>query len=182
LPEQPAGPLGEPSDDELMKRLQEGDAQALAPLYRRYRGIVNAVIQRQAGISGDAEDLCHDVFLTLKDVAHRYQPGTTLQGWLCGIAIRKARRAGESNWLHRGLLARFFRAPPAVQAVELRGDVERILALLPAGMREVVVLSLVEQLRAEDVAAALDISVNTVWTRLHRARARIKEILAEDEA
>lgn len=164
-----------------MTRLQQGDSQALALLYERYRGVVHTVLRRQSGAPGDAEDLCHEVFLTLRDVAHRYQPGTTLKGWLCGIAIRKARRAGESQWLHLNLLRRLFRPEPQVsQSAELSGDVDRVLRRLPAPMREVVVLSLVDQLPAEEVAKALGISVKTVWTRLHRARAKIRAWVEEE--
>ncbi len=87
-------PEQEPADAELMERLKMGDVQALGPLYARYRGVVNAVIQRRSGRSHgpETEDLCQEVFLTLMTVADRYRPGNTLKGWLCGIALRKARR------------------------------------------------------------------------------------------
>jgi RNA polymerase sigma factor (sigma-70 family) len=176
------------SDSELMKRLQMGDTQALGILYERYRGVVNAVVHRQASGLGeaDSEDVCHEVFLTLMDIADRYRPGETLRGWLCGIAVRKARRMREGRWLRQGLLGRFF---PSKQSQSVspglgdeRVDFERILAQLSAPLREVVVLSLVEQLSAEEVASALNISVNTVWTRLHRARERIRALSREEDA
>jgi len=170
-----------------MQRLKSGDTRALGPLYERYRGIVNAVIQRQAGrmAAADAEDLCQEVFLTLVDVADRYRPGNTLRGWLCGIAVRKARRHREGGWLRQGLLNRFMKPKESSwtgeNVAEQRHDIERILQQLSPPLREVVVLSLVEQLEATDVAAALNINVNTVWTRLHRARERIAELTAQEE-
>jgi RNA polymerase sigma-70 factor (ECF subfamily) len=174
------------TDDELMERLQKGDTGALAPLYVRYRGVVNAVVRRRTpGLEdGEAEDICHEVFLTLKDIAHRYRRGDTLKGWLCGIALRKARRASEGRQSRQGLLTRLFKpnAPVEVMPAELRGDVDRVLALLPEAQREVVVLSLIQQLDTEDVAKALGISVNTVWTRLHRARHRIRELMDDEGA
>jgi RNA polymerase sigma-70 factor (ECF subfamily) len=173
------------TDEELILRLQRGDAHALGPLYQRYRGVVNAVVQRQAGLLGkaEAEDVCHEVFLTLMEIASRYRPGTSVRAWLCGIAAQKARRVRQRRWIREGLLGKFLRpTPPAwseAQPVEQRVEVEKLLERLPAGLRDVVVLSLVEQLDAEDVAAALDISINTVWTRLHRARERIRDLMAE---
>lgn len=178
----------EPSDDALMEQLKAGDARALGPIYERYRGIVNAVIQRQAGRmnAADAEDLCHEVFLTLQQVAHRYRSGNTLRGWLCGIAVRKARRHGEGRWLHQRLLAHLARPKQSVwtttNPVDQRLDVDRVLARLSPPLREIVVLCLIEQLDTSDVAAALDISVNTVWTRLHRARERIRELMEEERS
>ena len=161
-----------------MKRLQAGDAQALDPLYRRYRGVVNAIIHRQSRDGSiDAEDVCHEVFLTLRQLAPRYRAGTTLKGWLCGIAIRKARRVNETRWLRTGLLARFFWSEPVSERSENLSDIERVLSQLPEPMREVVVLTQLEQLSAEDVAEALNINVKTVWTRLHRARERIRDLV-----
>jgi RNA polymerase sigma factor (sigma-70 family) len=176
------------TDAELMERLKMGDAQALGPLYERYGGVVQAVIRRQSTRLGaaEAEDLCQEVFLTLMSVAKRYRPGNTLKGWLCGIALRKARRLQEGSWLRQGLLSRFFRPREpswtGENRAEQRLDVERVLARLSPPLREVVVLSLIEQLDAADVAAALGISVNAVWTRLHRARAQVRGIFEEDDA
>jgi RNA polymerase sigma factor (sigma-70 family) len=175
------------TDAELMERLKMGDAQALGPIYERYGGLVTAVIRRQSGrmSDSDAEDICQEVFLTLMSVANRYRPGNTLKGWLCGIALRKARRLKEGSWLRRGLLARFFRPKQeewtGQNVADQRLDLERILEGLSPPLREVVVLSLVEQLEASEVAAALGISVNAVWTRLHRARARVRELVEEDQ-
>jgi RNA polymerase sigma-70 factor, ECF subfamily len=180
--------IAQPTDAELILRLQSGDAQALGPLYQRYRGVVNAVVQRQAGELGraEAEDVCHDVFLTLMKIAPRHRAGADARAWLCGIATRKAWRLRRSRWLRDGLLARFMRpkepawspSPPAEQRVEVQSLLDR----LPQGLKDVVVLSLVEQLAAEDVAAALSINVKTVWTRLHRARERIRQMMTTEAA
>jgi RNA polymerase sigma-70 factor (ECF subfamily) len=146
--------------------------------------VVNAVVRRRTpGLEeGEAEDICQEVFLTLREISHRYRRGDTLKGWLCGIALRKARRASEGRQSRQGLLARLFRPSGGseVPAAEVRGDIERVLAMLPEPQRDVVVLSLIQQLDTEDVAKALGISVNTVWTRLHRARARIREIMGDE--
>jgi RNA polymerase sigma-70 factor (ECF subfamily) len=170
-----------------MERLKMGDTQALEPLYERYRGVVYAVGQRHAGQlnASDAEDLCQDVFLTLMGLAHRFRPGNTLKGWLCGIAVQKARRLRQGRWFRQGLLQRFYRpkqqAWSAGNLAERKVDMERVLERLPASSREIVVLCLIEELDAQDVAMALGINVNAVWTRLHRARERIREILEAEE-
>lgn len=166
-----------------MARLQRGDTAALAPLYRRHRGVVSAVIRRQVtGLSAsDAEDLSHETFLELVKIAKRYRPGTSLKGWLCGIALKKAWRRSRGEWVRQQLLGRFGRDDGrASEDVGNRVDaaqlVNRRLAQLPPTMREVVVLCLVEGLDTSDAAVALGISVNTVWTRLHRAREKLREL------
>jgi RNA polymerase sigma-70 factor (ECF subfamily) len=181
----PAGSREEPSDEELMKMLQGGDIRALAPLYERYRGVVNGVVRAQARHlnDSDAEDICHEVFLTLSEIAHRYRPGNPLRAWVCGIAMRKARRLGDGRSLRQRLLGRFFAPNVAAQAprAEERHDVQRLIDQLSPPLREVVILSLVEQLSAEEVATALGIQVNTVWTRLHRAREQLRKLQGGEE-
>lgn len=161
-----------------------GDAQALGPLYERYRNKVYAVVRSQRGQLSppDAEDLCHEVFLTLMQLAHKYDPQLSLSAWLCGIAVKKSRRLGAGRWLREKLLGPFRSKPQHVTPMtDAKIDIERALALLTAPQREIVALCLVEQLSTEEVAQALGISVNAVWVRLHRARERIREI-AEAEA
>jgi RNA polymerase sigma-70 factor (ECF subfamily) len=170
-----------------MERLKMGDVQAVDPLYRRYRGVVCGVLHGQAGAlsAAEIEDLCHDVFLTLVAIAKRFRSGDTLKGWLCGIAIRKARRLREGGWLRQALLGRFGFAPSvgvSSDAVEHKLDTERMLALLPANLREVVVLSLVEQLSSEDIARALGLKTTTVRTRLFRARELLRKHTPKEPA
>ena len=175
-----AGTLSEPSDDELMKRLRKGDMDALGTIYESHRGVVGAVL-RLRGVRlapSDAEDTCHEVFLTLIDLAPRFRPGNTLRGWLCGIALRKARRLADRD-RRRGLLGKLlpgFRAEPARAPPALaRTEAASLLAQLPEELQEVMVLTYVESLSAEEVAFALGISPKTVANRLYRAR-----ILARD--
>src|ERR1700689_4598005 len=99
----------EPSEDELMLRLQSGDMGALGVLYERHQGVVRAVTHlRGEGLNpSDVEDTCHDVFLTLLETAARYRPGHSVKAWLCGIALQKSRRLRDRT-RRRGLLARLF--------------------------------------------------------------------------
>jgi RNA polymerase sigma-70 factor (ECF subfamily) len=173
------------SDEELIALLRQGDSRALGTLYQRYRRVVNAVILAQLKVEpSDVDDLCHDVFLTLQDTAHRFQPGRSLKGWLCGIALQKARRFRATRGLRRALLFQFSRREPATWnaplGLDIKRDVMRALDRLPQSMREIMVLSFVEELSAEEIAELLGISVNAVWIRLSRARARIREILQEE--
>lgn len=164
-------------DATLMSRLADGDLEALAPLYERYRPMVLALV-RQADLglgAAAAEDVCQDVFLALADGARRFRAGANVRAWVAGIAMRKAKEQRRVSWFRRYVLQRLpgLSSPPA--RLEERTDAvregERLLALLPEPMREVLVLHTVEGLEAADIAQALGISVNTVWTRLHRARA-----------
>ncbi|WP_242340617.1 MULTISPECIES: RNA polymerase sigma factor [Anaeromyxobacter] len=74
------------------------------------------------------------------------------------------------------------RADDALERRQLAGALEAAVAALPQNYREVVHLFHVEHLSYKEIAATLDVPLGTVMTWLHRARARLKEALAEPGA
>lgn len=163
-----------------MRRLASGDLHALAPLYERHRGVVMRVLRQHMQGAGDLEDLCHDVFLALREMAARFRPGGSVRSLLVGIAVRKARKTGLGAWVRRNLLERRGAAPPAPATphvqVDARLDADTMLRALPEEWRTVVVLHVVEGWTGEEIAEALGVSPNTVATRIWRARQRIREL------
>jgi RNA polymerase sigma-70 factor, ECF subfamily len=175
-----------PSEDELMRRLQKGDMDALGVLYERHQGVVRAIVHlRGEGLSpSDVEDTCHEAFLTLLETASRYRPGHSLKAWLCGIALQKMRRLRDRT-RRRGLLFRWF-SRGAVADHEMpralaRVEAESVLGQLPEYLQEVIVLSYVESLSSEEVGHALGISPKTVANRLYKARLLAKDITRGDD-
>jgi RNA polymerase sigma-70 factor, ECF subfamily len=69
---------------------------------------------------------------------------------------------------------------PAAGDAVLRGRLERALVQLPAGYRTVIVLHDVEGLEHEEIASILRCHVGTSKSQLHKARARLREILAAE--
>ncbi len=172
-----------------MRELQAGNLEALGVLYERYGRLVYSLTSRYAQLTSraDVEDLGQEVFLAVAGSASRYRDtGGSVRGWLCGVAIRKAKESRRSSWLRGTLLGRFFaerattHADPA-PASEARMEMSRALESLPAAMREVLELHLFDGLSATDIALTLGISENTVWTRLHRAREKLHAFSKRDE-
>jgi RNA polymerase sigma factor (sigma-70 family) len=96
-----------------------------------------------------------------------------------GIAVRKAKKFGAVSWVRRNLLDRYtsredIGSGEGADRVDAGRDAERMLASLPEGWRTVVVLNLVEGWTAEEIAASLGISPNTVFTRIFRARQQLR--------
>lgn len=129
--------------------------------------------------SAAAEDLCQEVFLALPSAARRFRPGAEVRTWLAGVAVRKMREHRRNTWLRRNLLERFWPKAdveaPADVRVDAANEGRRLLELLPEPLRVVLVLQVVEGFSAQEIAASLGISENTVWTRIHRARALLEE-------
>ena len=168
----------EPSDSTLMRDLARGQPHALGPLYLRYGRMVKTVLMRlEPGIDlSVVDDLAQEVFLTLARTASRYREQGQLKSWLCGISARKLqdwRRRRRNRLLlleRRGDPVAPSPAPRPDEQAAAREALGRALKALPVDFREVLVLHHMEGLSAEQIGAALQISTNTVWTRLHRAR------------
>jgi len=182
-----------PSDNELMERLKGGGMDALETIYVRYGSTVRTAIRRTTPrvIEADAEEILQDVFIALLNSAARFDGSRKLRPWLYGIAVNKAAGFRRTGWLHRRLLVRHGQDQAVLKPVsrrsvmsdfEARDALERAFAILPQAQHQVMVLHAVEGFSGEEIAQILAIDVNTVWTRLHRARKALSAALESDVA
>jgi len=166
-------------DEACVRRLVSGDLRALGPLYTRYRGVVMNVLRHQVRES-ELDDLCQEVFLTFAQVASRLRPDVTVRAFLVGIAAKKGKKSGVVEWMRARLIDRNVSKEERTTTPQLRvdagHDAEKLLAKLPEEWRTIIVLNVVEGWTAEEIAASLGVSPNTVFTRLHRARQKIREL------
>jgi RNA polymerase sigma-70 factor (ECF subfamily) len=176
----------EASDPELFAAMSAGNLTALGVLYDRHHASVRRFILRASGSPQDAEDFVHDVFLTASRVAGTYDDRAGSRPFLLGIAanIVRSRRQKQARWrvalglLENALTGVLRRTPEdgASEAEQLR-LLDAALARLSSEKRLVLVMIELEELSGEEVAKALEIPVATVWTRLHYARAEVREHL-----
>jgi RNA polymerase sigma factor (sigma-70 family) len=142
----------------------------------------------------DAEDLTQDVFVRVFNSLSQYKPGT-FEGWLHRITtnlfldrVRRRKRI-RFDWMgdDDGAVStadsfdrheRSGQPEDAFEMVHLGPDILDALAELPPEYRAAVVLSDIEGLSYEEIAATLGIKMGTVRSRLSRARARLRETLA----
>lgn len=168
--------------------LMTGASPDFVRLYREHVGVVWRVIARLGVRSADVEDAVQDVFV----VAHRRlatlnAPPAT---WLTGIAVKVAH-----DYRRRDVRKPSSSLEPAKnepdgakwpdEIAEQRDALDHALRLLdrmPADQRDVFVLAELEQLTAPEIAAATQVPVNTVYSRLRLARARFNELVTEQES
>jgi RNA polymerase sigma-70 factor (ECF subfamily) len=132
-----------------------------------------------------AEDIVQDTFVYAQNQREQLVDGPGMRAWLFAVAIHRVRHHWRGNQRYGKAIARFAEdearhsAPVDPElAVARRQSGAQILATvakLPEGLREVFVLYEIEQLDGREIASALEIPINTVWTRLHRARAAFRE-------
>src|SRR4029453_8411042 len=115
---------------------------------------------------------------------HRYSSGTNCKAWLITILhhVRaNRRRASRRLAAHEEPDERIADTTPFVPAVALEiTDEDFLLALqgIPEHCQNIILLCDVEELTYKEIAAALQIPIGTVMSRLHRGRAMLRQRLA----
>ena len=169
------------SDADLMARLAGGDIGALGELYDRHQASIRRFLARATSGADDVDDLVHTTFLTAATSAARYDGRAACRPWLIGIAVRllRRRRHALGRWLSVVSALATLRRPSVDprSALGTRRDVTRALAYLSEPKRVTLLLAEVEGLSCPEIAAALEIPVGTVWTRLHKARSELRQLL-----
>ena len=173
--------MNEPADL-LVRRAQAGDAVAFRELYRAHAGRVFAVCLRMAGDRAEAEELTQDVFVRAWERLRQFRGDSAFGTWLHRLAVnvvlmaRRARGRREQRVVPVPEPAAVER-PAAGPGPGLSIDLERALAKLPDGARDVFVLHDVEGYRHAEIAAMLGIAEGTSKAQLFRARRLLREAL-----
>jgi RNA polymerase sigma-70 factor (ECF subfamily) len=173
-------------DARLLARLRAGDSRAFEELVTMYQHRVFGVALRMLGNRAEAEEIAQDTFLRAHRSLAEFRGEARLGTWLYAIASRLClnRLTAGPRRRERRDDAALLQAPAgeadAVAALE-RGELEAALhqaiAALPEDRRIVVVLRDLEGLSYEEIGEVLGVPLNTVRSRLHRARLDLKSKL-----
>lgn len=173
----------EPSDEELVAAARNGDRAALDRLLRRHYDRVHAVCRRIAGGTRDADDAAQEALIRIVRALDRFDGRASFATWIYRIATNAAldelRRRGRRPQLH-AVVDRDDGSPVAERSDELahrqldavvdRMAIDAALAELPDEFRVPVVMRDVADLDYSEIAAALDIPIGTVKSRIARGR------------
>lgn len=163
------------SDEALMLDFQRGSREAFEELFARYRGPLYGFFRRRLESSERAEDLAQETFLAMIRAASRYQPRAQLRTYLYGIAVKLL--AGERR-KHTDLSLEEHNHEPILNEVPDNAVwVRESLKKLDASEREILMLREYEQLSYAEIADLMRLPINTVRSRLFRARMTLKSYL-----
>ena len=175
----------DPTDENLMLALRDGDDAAIGVLMGRWELPVKAFLLRLGVGSEQVDDIAQDSFVRLYQQRHRYRTGAAFKPWFLTLAGNLGRNAIRWRKRHPGATGESMAEPrepgpdPARQAL-LHDEGERVRAAirsLPLPLREAVLCVDLEGLRHAEAAAVMRCSTKAVEKRLHRARALLRAAL-----
>ena len=177
------------NDAQLIQRTLAGDETAFSTLVQKYQKSVHALVWRKIGDFHIAEEITQDIFLRVYKKLQTLKNPNRFAGWLYVIAARrcyawckkkripmKSLDAMSTEELEELAYAHYqVEQQEEVVNEQQREVVKRLLQKLPESERTVVTLHYLGEMTCEDISQFLGVSPNTVKSRLHRARKRLKE-------
>lgn len=184
------------SDEELLLGFQQGDAQAFEKLLQRYRDPIFAFILRSTRDADRAKDLTQDVFLRVVQRSDQFQAKAKFSTWLYAIArnicIDHGRKMAFRR--HKSLdSVRSDEGSPMVERVasgqpetdrraiakQFQKDLAEAVGTLPDDQRDVFLMRQIQGMPFRDIAETLQVSENTVKSRMRYALERLQGALDE---
>lgn len=180
--------LTTPTDGQLLEGIARGDESSLAALYDRYHNLAFGLALRVLNDRGRAEDVVQDAFLAVWRKAGSYAEARgSVKTWLATIVRNRAidivrgRRESDSDD-EAVLLALEDSRPSVLEQVtaSLDRDVLRtVVASLPAEQRQAIAMAYFQGLSHSEIAAATDLPLGTVKSRIRLGMQRLKAQLLE---
>ena len=173
MPPEPRVPDDRSLVEEYVKRRDEN---SFVQLYRAHTPALYRMAWRLGGLSAtDIEDVIQETWLRAARSMGQFRFQSALRTWLASVLINcmheARRRTKEITGDERPEPA----APPRSTALQM--DIERAVASLPSGMREVFVLYDVEGFTHEEIAGLLNIHTGTSKSQLFTARRKLRSAL-----
>jgi RNA polymerase sigma-70 factor (ECF subfamily) len=170
-------------DIELLNRYLQGDVSAFDELVRAHEDRVFGICLRMMRDRDAALDAVQETFVTVFRKADRYQAKAAFSTWLYRVAVntcydqmRKAKRR-RTEPLPETTDPADPRSGDAIEAAELRPDIEQALQRIPVEFRAAVVLVDLEGLALEQAGEILDVPTGTIKSRVFRGRRLLAESL-----
>jgi RNA polymerase sigma-70 factor (ECF subfamily) len=169
------------SDEQLMLAYQAGSSTAFEELFQRYQNPIYGFFRRRLQDAARAEELAQETFIVILRGTERYEPRAKFKTYMYAIAIKQL-------WSERRRLLREGTLTAASREEHTTSDpatglwVRAALEQLDPDHREVLMLREFDELSYEEIAEVLAVPINTVRSRLSRARGELRGLLESQSA
>ena len=167
------------ADPDCVEAARRGDPASILQLMSTCQPDLRRFARRSCSTAEDAEDAVQVALWQLHRKIGALRVAATFAAWMFRIVERECRRLFRGRTTAGSLDELTEAEQPASPPVpaDLRLDLGRSIERLPVPYREVLILRDIQELTAPEVAAELGLSVDAVKSRLHRARAMVREDL-----
>jgi RNA polymerase sigma-70 factor (ECF subfamily) len=178
--------------NELIKRSIGGDVKSFEEIYRLTGGFVYNVARRMVRNVQDAEEVTQEVFLKVYDNLKYFRMESSFKTWIYRITVNCAINHSKKTSKEKDRREEYRKqlnpwdiiSEPKMPDVEPKEAVELFLKILNPDQRVCVILRNLEDLSYQQIAETLKISINTVRSRLLRAREKLlnarKEVIKDE--
>ena len=187
LPKPSAFTADEPSDEELMARIQANDDRAIAILYRRHTALLRSVVGRILNNDSDVDDQLQDIFLEIwRRAAHYDEAKGKALGWIMTLARRRAIDRVRKKQTYCRTQERLRDEPEPgphpgadeeVAAADTANVFARVIGTLPVAQRDALNFAFYRGLSHREIAAQTGIPLGTIKTRLELAIRKVRTAL-----
>jgi RNA polymerase sigma-70 factor, ECF subfamily len=170
----------EGSDEQLMVAFSRGSTDAFSELFKRYKQPLFGFFRRRLADPTEAEELAQETFLAVLRASSRYQPRALFRTYLYAIGFKilgAHRRKAAFRATFIGTVGRV-RALAQANSVDAEVLLRQTVEQLERVDREILLLREFEQLSYAEIAELLGLPMNTVRSRLFRARIALRDLLA----
>lgn len=184
------------SDNEIVKRVQEGDKEAYNILVLRYQHKVCDLANKYVNNYVDANDVAQEAFIRAYRALDNFRGESSFYTWLYRIVINTAKSFLEQNSKLRhsvdvddldfdtqqdvhGMLTSHESPDKLIESEELQRVINQAMNELPEDLRKAIVLREVEGMSYEDIASLMETPLGTVRSRIFRARQFIEDKMAQ---
>ncbi|HTW89828.1 MAG TPA: sigma-70 family RNA polymerase sigma factor [Candidatus Binataceae bacterium] len=170
----------------IVAQARAGDERALEDLIRRYQGRIARFVIAQTGEHHDYEDLCQAIFVKMVLALPRLKRAEVFEAWL----FRIARNVCIDHLRHRRWWQRIFvayqtdhepRAEESTRDEQRSAELGYAIDRLPAPERDLITLAREHEYGYRELARLSNLSVAALKSRLFRARARLRKLMADGD-
>lgn len=180
-----------PTDEQLIRRFQEGDVVAFDMIVDRYKDQLYNFSYRYLGNTQEAEDVVQETFLRLYRKKHAYREIAKFSTWIYTIAsnlakteLRKRKRRKLVSISDMGFDEKEYEIQDEHADTARVADtalkekyIQKAIEELPPRFRQVIILRDIQELSYEEVGSIIKAPLGTVKSRLNRARLKLQEKL-----
>lgn len=173
------------SDHQLMLQIANGDGAAFTKLIELHGQTIGILVGRLMGWHADCDDVLQEVFLTVWQKAGSFDGKGSLEGWLKKIAVNRCRNHFRTTNSIKRTIENFgqflwstnTQKTHSFDSNALDPDLQNAITQLPQTDRSILVLYYQEGHSGDEIARLMNIKLETLHVRLHRARKKLQKIL-----